>query len=140
MSRPFEQDPERDLWLGDALRVADDLHAEPDWDRLGRSVKQRAQAPLARLRRQQLPWWELAAQWTRPLVPLALAAGVTAVALLGPAGSGWGPGRTGADSTAVARVPLAPVGAETEALAILLGETTEAMLLDDFPLDRLELQ
>jgi hypothetical protein len=48
---------------------------EAEVGRLASTIRARAVLPLARLRRPD-PWWESAAGWLKPLVPLAAAAAV----------------------------------------------------------------
>jgi hypothetical protein len=71
---------ERDPYLAACLRAAegDAPMDEVDWDALRGSIRSRAELPLARLRNRPRP-----ARWRRPLVSLAAAAAIAAVALVG---------------------------------------------------------
>jgi hypothetical protein len=73
---PMSPDPR----LGAALRwVAGDAPMEEvDWSALRGAIRDRSELPIARLRARRRR-----ARWTRPLIPLAAAAGIGAVALLG---------------------------------------------------------
>ena len=72
----------RDPALTTALRraVGDPPYDAVDWDVLARRI----QSAVAARRRVERParWWEHAAGWARAAVPLALAAGIAAFALV----------------------------------------------------------
>jgi hypothetical protein len=78
ISRDPPRDPEIAEWLGagSAEPVA------PDRESLRAAILARAQLPLARLRMQP-QWWEYAARWARPAVPLSLAASVALAFAIG---------------------------------------------------------
>ncbi|HET6679952.1 MAG TPA: hypothetical protein VFG84_02015 [Gemmatimonadaceae bacterium] len=54
---------------------------EVDWTRLHARIARDATATLARLR-ETPTWWNIAASWARPAIPLALAAGIALVLLV----------------------------------------------------------
>jgi hypothetical protein len=108
-----DHDPARDPVLASALR---DLGPEPpvgevDWDRLADKVAARARegyaVPAARA-----VWWQPLAAWTRPAIPLGLAAAVALVLVLRSV--------TGSDE------PLTLAAESTDAMA-----PAEAILLGD---------
>ena len=79
ISRDPPRDPELAAWFGKLDERADD----PDsWEQLRDSIRRRAALPLARLRSRR-PWWEYAAHWARPAIPVAAAAGVAFAMLMG---------------------------------------------------------
>ena len=73
---PLSPDPR----LGATLRwvQGDAPLDEVDWDALRGAIRARAELPVARLRARRQR-----ARWIRPLIPLAVAAGIGGVALLG---------------------------------------------------------
>jgi hypothetical protein len=81
MSRELNgEELERDPYLAACLRAAegDAPMDEVDWDALRGSIQSRAELPLARLRNRPHH-----ARWRGPLVSLAAAAALAAVALVG---------------------------------------------------------
>jgi hypothetical protein len=81
MSRELNREElERDPYLAACLRAAegDAPMDEVDWAALRGSIEARAELPLARLRKRHRP-----ARWRRPVVSLAAAAALAAVALVG---------------------------------------------------------
>lgn len=78
-----ETDPPRDARLAAVLSAA--LPAPPAdaerLDHLARAVLERAALPLARRRRRE-SWWNHAARWARPAIPLAAAATLLLALLL----------------------------------------------------------
>lgn len=54
---------------------------EVDWTRLHARIARDGAASLAR-RREAPTWWNIAASWARPAIPLALAAGIALVLLV----------------------------------------------------------
>jgi hypothetical protein len=79
----ISRDPPRDDELATLLAAAlPDGADEMDGARLRVAIVARARDHLARLRHQPL-WWEYAAGWARPAVPLALAAGLALAYLVG---------------------------------------------------------
>lgn len=71
---------DRDPYLAACLRAAEGEVPmdEVDWSSLRASIESRAALPLARMRRRSRP-----RRWTGPIVSLAAAAGIAAVALVG---------------------------------------------------------
>jgi hypothetical protein len=104
---------ERDPYLAACLRAAegDAPMDEVDWDALRGSIQARAELPLARLRSRPR-----AARWRRPLVSLAAAAAIAAVALVG--GLNRGPSS-----------PAAPV--QTSTVAVTPGVSIEEAMRAD---------
>jgi hypothetical protein len=79
----ISRDPPRDDELAAMLVTAlPDGADEMDGARLRTAIMTRARDHLARLRRQPL-WWEYAASWAKPAVPLALAAALALAFVLG---------------------------------------------------------
>ena len=81
MSREMNSEElERDPYLAACLRAAegDAPMDEVDWAALRESIEARAELPLARLRKARRP-----ARWHRPVVSLAAAAALAAIALVG---------------------------------------------------------
>jgi hypothetical protein len=78
------RDPPRDAELAARLRELETTRPgdRVDWTRLRRTTLVRAADALARLR-QRGSWWEYAARWARPAIPLAAAAGLALAVLLG---------------------------------------------------------
>jgi hypothetical protein len=79
ISRDPPRDPEIAAILAAALPGGAD---EMDGARLRSAILARAQDHLARLRHQPL-WWEYAATWAKPAVPLALAAALALTFVVG---------------------------------------------------------
>jgi hypothetical protein len=80
----ISRDPPRDSEVAGWLTAAEQgsRAGQPDFGGMRAGILARAQLPLARLRR-QLPWWEYAANWARPAVPVALAAGLAMIWVVG---------------------------------------------------------
>lgn len=77
------RDPPRDPELAAVLREVDAAAPDRlDAGRLRAAVLARAEPALA-ARRQQARWWEHAARWARPAIPLALAASLALAYLVG---------------------------------------------------------
>jgi hypothetical protein len=98
----ISRDPPRDEELAAMLAAAlPEGGNEMDGARLRGAIMARARDHLAKLRHQPL-WWEYAATWARPAVPLALAA---ALALAFVVGSIPLPGHSPASEVAIATLP-----------------------------------
>jgi hypothetical protein len=77
------RDPPRDRELAARLLAVEGEGREiRDAARLRAAILARAELPLARLRLQPF-WWEYAARWARPAVPVALAASLALGYLIG---------------------------------------------------------
>jgi hypothetical protein len=89
------RDPPRDAELAGWLRALDDDRDASGFEPMREMLRSRAQASLARLRR-RLSWWEYAAEWSRPAIPAAAAAGLALAFVVGnlpaPAAMGDDPG------------------------------------------------
>ena len=74
----FGPEPARDSELGALLRdaVGETPGGSVNWTRLAARIGDRVGTQMA------APWWSYAMQWERRVVPLALAAGIAAVAAL----------------------------------------------------------
>lgn len=97
MSMEPDRELERDPYLAACLRAAEGEIPvdEVDWNALRASVVERAELPLRRLRKRSRP-----RRWAGPVVSLAAAAGIAAVALLG--GLDRKPAAAPTDATSVA--------------------------------------
>ena len=100
-------DPERDPLIAAAIRWADGEVPvdDVDWAAMRTNIRTRAELPLARRRALHAT----SPRWLRPLVPLAVAAGLGAVMWIGALG--------GADPTAPSLAPVS-VGASASAPSI----------------------
>ncbi len=78
----ISRDPPRDPEVAEWLHVGSGEPLMADRASLHAVILARAQLPLARLRLQP-QWWEYAARWARPAVPLALAAGLALTFAIG---------------------------------------------------------
>lgn len=76
------RDPPRDPELAGWLRALDDDGNPNGLEPMRAMLRERAQASLARLRR-RLNWWEYAAEWSRPAIPAAAAAGLALAFVVG---------------------------------------------------------
>jgi len=74
----FEPDPPRDKALGALLReqMGSVPVDEVDWGALAQGISARIAAHVAS------PWWTYTSRWERRLIPIALAAGLAAAAVL----------------------------------------------------------
>ena len=74
----FGPEPAHDPRLGALLRdvIGDTPHAAVQWSVLAERIGNRVAAQMA------APWWSYATRWERRVIPLALAAGLTAVIAL----------------------------------------------------------
>jgi hypothetical protein len=81
MMETFTHDPGRDPALSAALRDAYGPVPEPDLARMRGALMERAELPLARLRREQRAQPQPVRRRFRSLVPFAAAAGVAGLAL-----------------------------------------------------------
>jgi hypothetical protein len=74
----FGPEPAHDPELGALLRgvVGDTPHAAVNWTTLAARIGEHVARQTA------APWWSYATQWERRVIPLALAAGIAAVAAL----------------------------------------------------------
>ncbi len=112
MSREMNgEELERDPYLAACLRAAegDAPMEEVDWTALRGSIGARAELPLARLRNRRR-----SARWRRPVVSLAAAAALAAVALVG----------------GLHRSP-APAPVQTGTVAVMPGVTIEEAMRSD---------
>lgn len=119
----FDRDPSPDPELESALRSLGSPPSGVDWERLRRSVSERAELPLARRRSasraRRLPW-------ARAALPAAAAAAV-ALAVLLPRGTSDAPGEEGS-APAAAVAPGTPMAdPEMELLYAAVG-SEEAIL------------
>jgi len=79
----ISRDPPRDEELAAWLAAHEaNRDARPDMTRLRDAILSRAQMPLARLRSQPF-WWDYAARWAAPAVPLAIAASLALAFAIG---------------------------------------------------------
>ena len=80
----FGPEPSHDVQLGALLRdvIGDTPASVVNWTRLAERIGQRVGRQVA------APWWSYAMQWERRVIPLALAAGIAAVASLWTTASG----------------------------------------------------
>ncbi|CAN5774901.1 hypothetical protein BH23GEM6_BH23GEM6_21100 [soil metagenome] len=79
----ISRDPPRDEELAAWLASHEANRADkPDLARLRETIMSRAQIPLARLRSQPF-WWDYAARWARPAVPMAIAASLALAYAIG---------------------------------------------------------
>lgn len=80
----FGPEPAHDPELGALVRdaVGDVPHTAVDWAVLAARIGERARAQVS------APWWSYAARWERRVIPLALAAGIAAAAVLSMSTSG----------------------------------------------------
>jgi hypothetical protein len=106
----IDRDPPRDPEVGAWLRAS----APPDVDGLAglrAAIRERAALPLAARRVPR--WWEVAAGWARPAIPLAAAAGLALAVAVGSL-----------------PVPAAPGGANTAATLPHLDDALAAGIPD----------
>jgi hypothetical protein len=78
----ISRDPPRDPRIAAWLAGANVEPVEADAAGLYAAIMARAQLPLARLRRPP-QWWEYMASWSRPALPVAIAAGLALAFLVG---------------------------------------------------------
>jgi hypothetical protein len=138
-----EQDPMPPDELRPDPRLALELHAvlgDPpvdaiDWERAYAMLAGRAAPVLDRLRRGATAivptWWDVAARWSRALVPLAAAASIALVALLRFTTGGDDPLASEATAQSVATLETVfATSAGTEEMApLFLGEQTNEAYL-----------
>ena len=74
----FGPEPAHDRQLGALLRdvAGDTPHASVQWSKLAERIGNTVAAQMA------MPWWSYATRWERRVIPLALAAGLTAAVAL----------------------------------------------------------
>lgn len=80
ITRDPPRDPEIAAWLSLAAGGGPDEAAQ--LGPLRNSIRARAAMPLARLR-QRPHWWDVAARWARPAIPMAAAASLALAVLVG---------------------------------------------------------
>jgi hypothetical protein len=78
----ISRDPPRDPELGALLGLLNDPAEDAAVLRMRGAIRGRATGPLGRLRN-RLRWWEVAAVWARPAIPMAAAAGIALALLVG---------------------------------------------------------
>jgi hypothetical protein len=78
----ISRDPPRDAELGTLLRTLNDPDEDRSLARLQHALRARAAMPLARLRSRPR-WWDYAAEWARPAIPMAAAAGLLLAVVVG---------------------------------------------------------
>ena len=133
MSDGLERDPE----LARALREAggDVPFDEVHWDALHARIVDGARLALARRRaatRRAPTWIELAASWARPAIPLALAASIALMVVLGRIGE-----PTATTETASLDPESALAGAVSanrsgdDVVRVIYGASREAWMLDE---------
>jgi hypothetical protein len=131
------EDRRLDTGEREALRVVAGAPAatEVDWWTLRRTIVEDAAAFLGEARRR--PWWDYAAGWIRPAVPVGMAVSIMAMVVLGSAGTITGT-ITGTALSAVADTTDASVwlhavrgGGAASDVDPLLGESRIATALVD---------
>ena len=101
----FGPEPAHDVQLGALLRdvIGDTPGSAVNWTRLAERIGERVGRQVA------TPWWSYAMQWERRVIPLALAAGIAAVASLWTTASGSTALITSASALATAVASGTPV-------------------------------
>jgi hypothetical protein len=128
ISRDPPRDPEIAGWLSAA--GIEDGAMEVDGVGLHAAIMERAKLPLARLRLQP-QWWEYAARWALPAVPVAMAASIAiafVVSALAPTGFGTLPDTAFVALPSIEDVITHPVPSEEYDLLVSSAGDTDALL------------